>query len=73
MEELCNLRKSTVHKILDDDYSAKDNLEASFKLVGDSSKGENFMKYNTINNVSTPDGAFAFKYSDNFEVRTNLF
>jgi hypothetical protein len=73
MEELCDLRKSTVHKILDDDYTSKDSVEGSLKLVGNSEKGENFMKYNNSFNVSTSDGAFAFKYSDNVEVRTNLF
>ena len=73
MEELCDLRKSTVCQILDDDYSAKDSIEGSYKVKGDSSKGENFMKYNNSFNVNTEDGAFNFGYSDNFEMRTSIW
>jgi hypothetical protein len=73
MEELCDLKKTTVCRILDDDYSAKDSVEGSYKLKGDSSKGENFIKYNNSCSVSSEDGAFTFGYNDNIEIRTNMF
>lgn len=72
MEEICDLRKSCVNKILEDDFGARDSMEGSLKMKGDSSKGENFIKYNSNLGVKTSDGSFAFKYSDNVEFRTHF-
>ena len=73
MEELCDMQKSCVNKILDDDFNARDILEGNYKIVGDSSKGENFVKLGNSMNMKTTDGSLQFKYNDNIEVRTKFW
>ena len=73
MEELCDMRKSCVNKILDDDFNGRDIIEGNYKLVGDNSKGENFVKLGHSMRMKTTDGSLQFKYEDNVEVRTSFW
>ena len=71
-EELCDLRKSCVEKVLDDDYNPRDSLDASIKVKG-SHPDETFLKVNTSLAARTADGSMEFKHSDNLEFRANMF
>lgn len=72
MEELTDTSKTCVDKILDDDWNARDSIDMSYKLKGDSSKGENFLKLNGSFKVSSADDDLEFNWSDNIEIRTNV-
>lgn len=73
MEELCDMRKSSVDKVLDDDYYARDRFDSSVKVKGNSAKGETFLKTNHSIATKTADGSLQFKYSDNIEFRSPMF
>lgn len=72
MEEISDMRKGCVNKILDDDYGAGDVVSVAYKVKGDSSEGENFMKLNGSLKMSSPDDDIEFKWTDNVEMRTVL-
>lgn len=73
MEEICDLRKSCVNTILDDDFNASDLLESSYKLKGNNAKGENFAKFGMNFKMTTPEGNMTFDPTSSIELRTHFW
>jgi hypothetical protein len=69
MEEICDLRKSCVNMILDDDFNANDLLESTLKMKGNNAKGENFAKMGANFKMTSPEGNLTFDPSTSIEMR----
>lgn len=70
-EEIGDLRKSSVHKVLDDDYESKNSMTTAMKMTSKCKTA--YVKINCLCPVNTKDGAFNINMTENMEMKMKMW
>lgn len=70
-EEMGDLTKSSVHKVLDDDYESKNSMNSAMKMTSKCKTA--YMKMNVLCPMNTKDGALNMNCTDNMEVKLRMW